>query len=172
MTVRMLVSLVLGFFIVITANAASFTIKSPAFSDNDRLPVTYTCNGKSKPPALTWANPPEKTQSFVLIVYCPDAGIGGPFYNWVLYNIPANATGLDLDNENLPRGTLVGLNGYGELGYASPCPPDARTHHYVFLLYALDTLLDLPEEADIEQVHSAIRYHILNEAQLTGIYSH
>lgn len=172
MTVRMLASLILGCFLVMAANAADFVIKSSAFANNTKIPVTNTCDGKNIPPALTWTNAPDKTESFALIVYSPDAPTGGPFYNWVLYNIPSSTTALNLNDQSLPQGTLVGLNSYGETGYASPCPPDSLTHHYIFALYALDTTIDLPEEADVEQVRAAIKWHIIKETRLVGTYSH
>jgi Raf kinase inhibitor-like YbhB/YbcL family protein len=59
-------------------------------------------------------------------------------------------------------------------GYDGPCPPwnDARIHHYVFQLYALDTAkLDLAARFTGPQARQAMQGHILDEARLVGAYS-
>jgi Raf kinase inhibitor-like YbhB/YbcL family protein len=59
-------------------------------------------------------------------------------------------------------------------GYDGPCPPwnDLLAHHYVFRLYALD-VPRLPVEGRFsgQQACAAMRGHILDEAQIIGVYS-
>jgi Raf kinase inhibitor-like YbhB/YbcL family protein len=59
-------------------------------------------------------------------------------------------------------------------GYDGPCPPwnDERIHHYVFLLCALD-IARLPLDGSFtgQQARAALRGHLLDEAQLIGVYS-
>ncbi len=59
-------------------------------------------------------------------------------------------------------------------GYDGPCPPwnDERVHTYVFTLYALD-IPRLPLEGRFTgaEARLAIRGHILDEAQIFGVYS-
>ena len=59
-------------------------------------------------------------------------------------------------------------------GYDGPCPPwnDERVHTYLFCLYALDIpLLGVDGRFTGPEVRQAIRGHILDEAQLFGVYS-
>jgi Raf kinase inhibitor-like YbhB/YbcL family protein len=59
-------------------------------------------------------------------------------------------------------------------GYDGPCPPwnDEREHAYLFTLYALDIpLLALEGRFTGPDVRRAIRGHILDEAQIFGVYS-
>lgn len=59
-------------------------------------------------------------------------------------------------------------------GYDGPCPPwnDERVHTYVFSLYALDVPhLALEGRFTGPEARLAIRGHILDEAQLFGVYS-
>jgi Raf kinase inhibitor-like YbhB/YbcL family protein len=59
-------------------------------------------------------------------------------------------------------------------GYDGPCPPwnDTRVHTYVFTLYALDIpRLPLDGRFSGPEARLAILGHILDEAQLFGIYS-
>jgi hypothetical protein len=59
-------------------------------------------------------------------------------------------------------------------GYDGPCPPwnDERLHTYVFMLYALD-IPRLPLEGRFTgpEARLAIMGHILDEAQILGVYS-
>jgi len=71
--------------------------------------------------------------------------------------------------ESLPDGTRQGRNDFGKPGYGGPCPPSG-THRYVFELYALDAMLNLPATASRRQIEQAIQEHHLSRATLTGTY--
>lgn len=146
-------------------------IESPSFKHEGMIPSTFTCDGKDISPALKWSGAPENTKSFALINDDPDAPVG-LWVHWVIYNIPSGTHEL---HENFPKdaelknGAKNGKNSWGKLGYGGPCPPSG-THRYFFKLYALDTMLNLPSGAAKEQVESAMKGHILAEAQLMGKY--
>jgi Raf kinase inhibitor-like YbhB/YbcL family protein len=151
------------------------TITSRAFAAGGEIPAEYTCEGADTSPALQWSGAPAGTKSFALIVDDPDApDPAAPkrvWVHWLLYNLPAAATGLpeDVGSGALPAGTLEGTNDWNRTGYGGPCPPIGR-HRYFFKLYALDAALpDLnePRKADLEK---AMRGHILAEAQAIGTY--
>ena len=89
----------------------------------------------------------------------------------IMYNMPPDIAGLveDLSPEDLPKGTLDGINDWKRPGYGGPCPPVGR-HRYFHKLYALDTLLpDLgrPTRSTLERDMQA---HILTQAELIGLY--
>ena len=120
-------------------------------------------------PALSWSNVPPDTQSLALVCVDTDAD----FVHWVIHNIPATATGLPEgvpSDAELEDGSLQGTSDYGELGYGGPCPPPGETHTYVFTLYALDTMLDVPAGADADAVLQAAQAYILAEATVAGSY--
>jgi len=153
----------------------ALTLTSSAFSHNGSIPAQYTCEGNDISPDLSWGDVPYSAKSLVLIVDDPDApDPAAPkltWVHWVLYNIPANATGLPqaVAAKALPAGTKEGLNDWRRSGYGGPCPPIGR-HRYFHKLYALDVVLpDLgrPTKADIEK---AMKGHVLAETQLIGTY--
>jgi Raf kinase inhibitor-like YbhB/YbcL family protein len=153
----------------------SLTITSTAFAHQGEIPRLYTCEGEDYSPPLAWSGAPAGTKSFALIVDDPDApDPAAPkmtYVHWVLYNLPADTSGLaeDMDEADLPRGTLNGLNDWKRTGYGGPCPPIGR-HRYFFKLYALDAVLpDLgrPNKAALEK---AMTGHVLAQAQLMGTY--
>lgn len=173
LSMRSLINIIVGLIIATSALADDLTLKSSAFQNKERIPVLYTCNGKNISPPLSWDKIPTNTQSFVLILSTPDFD-PAKIYLWVIYNIPGNVKSLDQGaNLKLPEGTLVGLDYYYEAQYDGPCPPDNLLHHYVFTLYALDTILyPIEDNIDPDDLLRIIRPHILEQAELEGLFSH
>ncbi|MGH8353651.1 MAG: YbhB/YbcL family Raf kinase inhibitor-like protein [Pseudomonas sp.] len=151
----------------------SFILSSPAFSRQGPIPPRYTCEGKDVSPPLAWSAVPPGTQSLALIVDDPDApDPAAPqtiWVHWVLYNLPASTTELAEDLHALPPGTLQGLNDWGKTGYGGPCPP-IGTHRYFHKLYALDCVLPDLGQPTKAQLESAMRGHVLAQAELIGTY--
>jgi len=154
------------------AGAQAMEIKSTAFGDGEDIPSEHTCDGEDTSPELSWSGAPEGTRSFALIMDDPDAP-GGIFTHWVIFNIPGGsvelAEGVPTSAE-LPTGARQGRNGFGRTGYDGPCPPRGISHHYQFVIYALDKVLDLAGGASKGQVVDAMEGHILGEGELVGIY--
>lgn len=154
----------------------SFKISSPDFAEGQSIPLIHTCDGSDVSPALEWENLPAGTKSLALIVDDPDApDPAAPqrvYVHWVLYNIPADATGLaqGVQVVDLPAGTCEALNDWEKTGYGGPCPP-IGSHRYFHKLYALDTVLpDLGPEAGKKELEQAMQGHVLGQAQLMGRY--
>ncbi|WJW76800.1 YbhB/YbcL family Raf kinase inhibitor-like protein [Thiohalobacter sp. IOR34] len=151
----------------------SLTLSSSVFEPGGEIPRRYTCDGEDVSPPLSWSGVPGEARSLVLIVDDPDApDPAAPkmtWVHWVLYNLPAELSGLPEAVDKLPAGSGEGLNDWKRTGYGGPCPPIGR-HRYFFKLYALDTRLpDLgrPTKTEVEQ---AMRGHVLEAAELVGTY--
>ena len=169
---RKIISMLLVFFLMTVAHAADFVLTSPAFKNNQRIPVLYTCDGKNISPKLEWANPPPKTASFALTLYSPDSVVG-VYHNWVIYNIPATYTSLaEGISKDLPDNIANAMNSAGDSIYRGPCPPDTGLHHYSFELYALDAEVDLSEASDLDEIIRILNKHKISSAVLTGLFSH
>jgi Raf kinase inhibitor-like YbhB/YbcL family protein len=143
---------------------AALTLSSPDFTNNNKIPAEFTCQGKNISPALSWSGAPQNTQTFVLVERDPDAPMG-TWVHWLLYNIPGSVHEIA---QNSSAGTS-GLNGWNKLGYGGPCPPTG-VHHYIFTLYALDTNLNFPSKVKWEKIDEAMKAHILEKTELTGLY--
>ena len=146
--------------------AMDMTITSPAFAEGDPIPVKFSCDGENVSPELVWEGIPDGAASLVFILDDPDAP-GGVWVHWVLFDLPADSTGLP---EAATGVGFDGLNSWGETGYDGPCPPGG-THRYFFKLYALDTTLDLPAGTPRDALEAAMEGHILAQAELMGTYS-
>jgi phosphatidylethanolamine-binding protein (PEBP) family uncharacterized protein len=104
-----------------------FTLSSTAFRNNEAIPLKYASTelgGQDVSPPLQWSNPPAGTRSFVITCIDLDARLDARnFVHWVVYDIPANLSGLP---ENVPKqpqpqvnGAQVkqGQNDFGGVGY-------------------------------------------------------
>jgi Raf kinase inhibitor-like YbhB/YbcL family protein len=150
----------------------AFQLTSSAFVHEGPIPGKYSCDGEDVSPPLRWDDPPEGAQSFALIFDDPDAP-AGTWVHWVLYNIPGEARALPEAvpaEVRLADGSLHGKNSWRRVDYGGPCPPGG-THRYIFKLYAINTMLDLPAGATKEQLERAMEGHILGQAELMGTYT-
>lgn len=158
-----------------SAHTSSIQLTSTAFKQGGAIPARYTCEGDDSSPPLAWAGAPAGTKSFALVVDDPDAPDPAKpqrvWVHWVMYNLPANVTGLaeNTSRQGLPKGAALGKNDFGKSVYGGPCPPIGR-HRYFFKLYALDTELtglSSPNKADLTR---AMQGHVLANAELMGTY--
>lgn len=143
------------------------TISSPAFRENTRIPSKYTCDGENISPPLSIGSVPEGTKSLVLINDDPDAPVG-LWVHWLLWNVDPGTT--EIAQNSVPTGASEGTTSWGRTGYGGPCPPSGE-HRYFFKLYALDTRLELPPSTDKKRLEAAMEGHVLDSAELIGLYS-
>jgi Raf kinase inhibitor-like YbhB/YbcL family protein len=135
----------------------------PEFEQGTSVPKKFTCDGPDINPTLVITDIPTEAQSLALIVDDPDAP-GGTWAHWVVYNIPVVER---IDEDSIPG--KQGTNDFGKKDYGGPSPPSG-THRYFFKLYALDTELALGEGVDKEALEAAMEGHIIDKAELIGVY--
>ena len=153
----------------------SLTLTSPAFTESASIPSRHTCDGQDVSPPLQWSGVPSGARSLVLIVDDPDApDPAAPkrtWVHWVLYDIPANATGT-------ARRRRVGAAAGGNARRAQrlgthrlwrPVPADRR-HRYFHKLYALDTVLSDLGKPDKARLLEAMKGHVVAQVELIGTY--
>ena len=96
--------------------------------------------------------------------------------HWVVWNIPATATGLP---EGVPKGPKLANGAYqfsatGQMYRGPGAGANGPKHHYMFELYALDAAIDVPPAADAFEsranVMKAIQGHILGKAVYGGLF--
>lgn len=141
-------------------------ITSPAFGHNQNIPPQYTCDGADISPPLAIAGVPDTTKSLALIIDDPDAP-RGDWVHWLAWNIDPKTT--EIKANSVPANATQGTTDFDRTSWGGPCPPSG-THHYHFKLYALDITLDLPSSARKKSLEQAIEGHILETAELIGLY--
>ncbi|MDD5167167.1 MAG: YbhB/YbcL family Raf kinase inhibitor-like protein [Candidatus Omnitrophica bacterium] len=138
-------------------------IKSPEFKHNELIPAKFTCEGSDINPGFIIEDVPGQAKSLALIVDDPDAP-RGTWVHWVVFDIPVTA---NIAENSVPG--KQGINDSGRKDYHGPCPPSG-THRYFFKIYALDTMLNLKEGISKKELENAMAGHILDKAELIGLY--
>lgn len=149
----------------IKPNTGTLRLTSSAFQNNGQIPAKYTCDGEGISPPLTISGVPERASTLVLIMDDPDAP-NGVWDHWIVFDMDPSITEIKEGEE--PNGTH-GKGTAGKIGYQSPCPPDGE-HRYLFKLYAIDVVLNLPDAISKNEVEAAIEDHVLDYAELIGRY--
>jgi hypothetical protein len=164
------------------------TMTVAGFPDGGTIPVRYTqaapgvAAGEGLSPAITWSNAPVGTRSFVLNVHDMDVARNKTTddqAHWVVWNIPGTVTGLP---EGVPKGAQLADGAYqisatGQTYRGPGAPAAGPQHHYMFEVYALDTMLDVRPAAGNDaafetrsNVMNAIQGHILAKAVYGGLF--
>lgn len=147
-------------------------VSSTAFAHGGVIPARHTGFGEDLSPALSVTEIPEGTVSLAVILDDLDVPFTREFTHWVAWNLPP----ADIP-EGLPAGAVIerpvpAVQGraWGKHRYRGPKQPFfiRNVHRYVFTVYALDTGLDLPSEADKARLMEAMRGHILAQTALMG----
>ena len=156
------------------------TLTTTAWADGGQIPAKYTQAGDQVSPPLSWSNVPDGVTSFVLIAHDVDAAAGNgtdDILHWMLWNIPATATGLA---EGVPQGAQL-ADGTRQISASGPyyrgpgAPAGGPAHHYVFELFALDAPVDVPAVGappaqTRAAVSAAMAGHVRGKAALVGLF--
>ena len=154
----------------------ALTLTSPAFVQNEMIPLRYTCDGENSIPPLDIGGVPEGADSLVLVMDDPDIpmevkdmrGIE-KFDHWVVYNVSPETKRIEAGTEFAG----VGLNSAGKVGYTGPCPPpeyEPPEHRYVFRLYAIKGQLEFTQTPTLDEVEQAAQAVAIEKAELMGRY--
>ena len=160
----------------------TIAVTSSIFDHHGTVPEENSAYGDNTSIDLSWSNLPAGTVQLAMICDDPKVVEIGmmpePFVHWVVYNIPASASGLP---QGMPadaqvslaglEGTINGLNGTRRSGYFGPRPPvNGQLHAYHFRVYALDSDLGLEAGLNKAQLLEAIDGHVLATGMLMGHY--
>jgi Raf kinase inhibitor-like YbhB/YbcL family protein len=155
------------------------------FPDGGDVPVKYSqaapgvATGEGLSPAISWTNAPTETRSFFLNMHDMDLARNKTTddqVHWVVWNIPATATGLP---EGVPKGPKLAngafqISATGQMYRGPGAGANGPKHHYVFEIYALDTTIEVMPTADAFEtranVMKAIQGHILAKAVYGGLF--
>ncbi len=148
------------------SGAEDIRVTSSAFTEGERIPTEYTCDGDDVVPDLSW-DASEGAVQYAIAVMDPDAP-GGTFLHWLVYGIPADTS--ELSRGQLPAGVTQLENDFGKSAYGGPCPPPGKPHRYIFTVYALSSE-PVATDLDARAWFDSVKSDMIGSGELTGTYS-
>jgi hypothetical protein len=116
---------------------ASLTLRSPSSRSSGGGPqallAEYTCDGKGTSPAFRWQGVPQGTAELVLFAMNVQPVGGQLFFDWAVAGLSPELE--EIEAGKLPKGAVVGRNGFGKAGYEI-CP-EGSGETYIFTVFAL-----------------------------------
>ncbi len=168
--------LVLGAMLFTTGGWAadapiSMYATSNAFEDGGIIPLKFTSHGESIQPDFMIHGAPDTAVSFAIIFHDIEVALRGTpedVLHWIAWNIPSG----DIPEGRLPEGGVHGANIRGSNEYIGPGANNpGKYNHYVFEIYALSEMLDLPATASRPQLLEAMSGKIVAKTAYVGKFS-
>lgn len=171
--------------------AKKLTITS-VFAHHGMIPLKYSCLGQEVSPPLNIDGIPPEAKSLAVIMYDVEAErkvkelkpasvtkakkgkrpITKPahtetkticgYTHWVAWNIDVTKS----IPENF-KNQDEGMNDNEQRGYKGVCPTTGK-HNYHFMVYALDTKLNLPKDSGKAALEKLMEGHIVAKGELVG----
>lgn len=152
------------------------TLRSAAWPDGGQIPAKHAQPGRDISPPLAWSGGPDPAASYVLIVHDLDAPVGTGLddaLHWLVWNIPGSTKALP---EGVPQGATL-PDGSRQISMTGPnyrgpgAPASGPPHHYVFEVYALDAMIDVPAVgAPPAQTRAAVAAAMAGHVRGKGVY--
>jgi Raf kinase inhibitor-like YbhB/YbcL family protein len=162
----------------------SFELHSEHVTDGEMMSGQHVYDGfgmtgANVSPSLSWSGFPAETKSFAVTCFDPDAPTGSGFWHWIVVDIPASVTELEVGvagnaGSGLPKGAFHVRNDYGTKDFGGAAPPAGDPpHRYVFAVHALDVeSLGVDDEVTPAIVGFNLRFHTIARALLIPVYGH
>ncbi len=150
----------------------SFAVSSPMLAPGAMFNAANTCNGANTSPQLVWTAGPAGTLSYSVVFTDKSNNL----IHWIIYDIPASATGLPANVEK----TYMPANVAGAKqpvsfqaavrGYLGPCPPNLHTYEFVVYAMNVATLPGATMASTRAQLEPIIKANDIGMAALSGTY--
>lgn len=138
------------------ATVADMALESPSVQAQAGslgvLPAANTCDGENSWPALAWRGVPPDTTELAVFAMSVKPVEEKLFVDWAVAGLEPSLEGIEAGH--LPKGAVVGRNGFGKVGY-SICPSEG-TETYVFAVYALQKSLSPKEGFDARELRKEV----------------
>ncbi len=158
--------------------APSFTLTSADVSDGQPLHDDQVASAGDTSPQLSWSGAPEGTRSYTITCFDPDAPTPSGFWHWVLVDLPADVTSLDVgagaEDADLPGSAFMCRNDGGTHAFMGAAPPEGdQVHRYFFVVHAVtEESLGVDADASAAVVSFNLAFKTAARAILHGTYQH
>ena len=154
----------------------SFTVTSEDVTDGQPLKDDQVAAKGNRSPQLSWSGAPEETKSYTVTCFDPDAPTPSGFWHWVLVDLPADVTSLEVDagseGAELPGKAFMCRNDGGSKSFMGAAPPEGdQVHRYFFVVHAVkEESLGVDSDASPAVVSFNLAFKTLARAILVGTY--
>lgn len=151
----------------------SITVESADFEAGEEFPRSielngYGCHGENVRPEIHWGDLPEGTKS-VVVTFTAEGG--GPLNRWTLIDVPPDVRSVPGGTE-VPEVGTIARNGMNQSAMLGPCAKPGESWELWFTVYAMDTVLGLPQASAQSDVLGAGMGHVLAAGELAGFHSY
>jgi phosphatidylethanolamine-binding protein (PEBP) family uncharacterized protein len=157
---------------VAAATVADMSLESPAIVASSEgpgaIPAPYTCDGKDSWPAFHWSGVPAGTAELALFVMNVQPVQEKLFVDWAVAGLDPSLGGIEAGR--LPKGAVVGTNGFGKADYEI-CPPPNSGEIYMFAVYALPRRLLPPKGFEARELRAQVLATSGNVGLLPAAYA-
>lgn len=162
--------------------AAEMLLQSDTIVDGGTLPMDHVanqfgCEGGNLSPSLRWTGAPEGTESFVLLVFDPDAPTDSGWWHWGAYNIGKTEDQIFRGAGSASPARAIDMiqvrNDFSIPNYTGACPPEgADPHRYQFSVFAMP-MATLPVEEPVSPALLSFfaRNYALGSATITATFA-
>lgn len=156
----------------------TFSVTSADVADGQPLKDDQVAAHGNTSPQLSWSGAPEGTQSYTITCFDPDAPTPSGFWHWVLVDVPADVTSLDVgagaEGAALPGNAFMCRNDGGPKAFMGAAPPAGdQVHRYYFVVHAVkEPSLGVDSDASPAVVSFNLAFKTLGRAILHGTYQH
>lgn len=159
-------------------DVTAFTVTSADVADGQPLKDDQVAALGNTSPQLSWSGAPEGTKSYVVTCFDPDAPTPSGFWHWVLVDLPADVTSLDVgagaEGADLPGNAFMCRNDGGPKAFMGAAPPAGdQVHRYYFVVHAVqEETLGVDSDASAAVVSFNLAFKSIGRAILHGTYQH
>lgn len=137
------------------------------------FPPTHTCDGGNLSPPLTFKG--LNAASVAVMVFNPFEKSCCSFTPWIIWNLPPVQqipSGIPPEGRVIsPISAVQGITDFGTIGYTGPCPPRGQMIRYMFKVYGLDAMLDLPAGSNKHELITAMKGHTVQYGETVALCS-
>jgi Raf kinase inhibitor-like YbhB/YbcL family protein len=137
------------------------------------FPPVHMCGGGEESPQIVLAGIDPGAVSVAVMALNPFIKTCCSFSTWLVWNLPpVPVIPFGIPKEPVvssPVAAAQGTNDFGKLGYCGPCPPPGEMQRYVFKVYTLDAMLDLPPGSNKQELIAAMRGHVLQYGETAAV---
>jgi len=157
---------------------AAFSVTSTDVSDGQPLKDEQVAALGDTSPQLSWSGAPDGTLSYTITCFDPDAPTPSGFWHWVLVDVPADVTTLNVgagaEGAVLPGKAFMCRNDGGPKAFMGAAPPAGdQVHRYYFVVHAVKTeSLGVDSDASPAVVSFNLAFKTLGRAIIHGTYQH